>query len=211
MSFSMTCRDLDRVKLAFSVDRCGNWTAFRACPANRPRSSEPCRSFEKRCLTETSRRPAGRNSGSTVDSSAVHSLLKDLDDLALIRSKELSREQIVARQLKKRRGILEHLQCDHLSSLLQWMKNSLEFYRHSTCGSSVANLQSRGNARPADHDPGGCPPRACTSCCPRISADTATSTGVRRRGRPARRMQTVNVGDYFEEVTQRVLHLNPCL
>jgi phenylacetate-CoA ligase len=146
--------------------------------------------------------------GVTVDCSAIHSLLKDLDDLALIKRKDLSREQIVARQMQKRRGILERLQCDHLSSLLQWMKNSLEFYKHKLADhpARISELEemlalpitTREDVLQSLHE--------------LLPAKFSQYSNVNWRstsGTTSERMQTVHVGDYFEEVTQRVLHLNP--
>jgi len=147
--------------------------------------------------------------GVPVDCSAIQALLKDLDDLALIKSKSLSREQIVARQLKYRRAILERLQCDHLSSLLQWMKTSLEFYKHKLAGhpARITRLEelldlpitTREDVRQNLH-------KLLPAGLNRYSNINWRSTS----GTTSERMQTVHVGDYLQEVTQRVLHLNPC-
>jgi len=147
--------------------------------------------------------------GITVSCFTIHSLLKDLDDLALINRKEFSREQIVAKQLKNRRAILERRQCDHLSSLLQWMKDSLEFYKHKLADhtSRISELKelldlpvtTREDVRQNLH-------KLLPAGLNRYSNINWRSTS----GTTSERMQTVHVGDYLEEVTQRVLHLNPC-
>jgi phenylacetate-CoA ligase len=144
-----------------------------------------------------------------VDCSTINSLLKDLDDLALINRKEFSREQIVAKQLKNRRVILERLQCDHLSSLLHWMKDSLKFYKHKLADhpARISRLENvldlpittREDVRQNLH-------KLLPAGLNRYSNINWRSTS----GTTSERMQTVHVGDYLEEVTQRVLHLNPC-
>lgn len=146
--------------------------------------------------------------GIPVSCSSIHSLLKDLDDLALIKRKDLSREQIVARQLKQRCAILERLQCDHLSLLLQWMKDSMEFYKdkladHPTRISRREDMlalpiTTREDVRQNLH-------KLLPAGLNRYSNVNWRSTS----GTTSERMQTVHVGDYLEVVTQRVLNLNP--
>jgi phenylacetate-CoA ligase len=147
--------------------------------------------------------------GITVSCSSIHSLLKDLDDLALIKRNDLSREKIVAKQLKTRRAILERLQCDQLSSMIHWMKDSLEFYKHKLADhpARISRLENvldlpittREDVRQNLH-------KLLPAGLNRYSNINWRSTS----GTTSERMQTVHVGDYLQEVTQRVLHLNPC-
>lgn len=147
--------------------------------------------------------------GIRVDASSIHSLVKDLDRLALTLSGERSPSQIAVEQLEARRALLDRLQCGHLSSLLQWMKDNLDFYKRKLAGhpARVARLGDLSALPVTTREEVR---RGLHQLLPEGFGRFRNVDWRSTSGTTGERMQTVHEGDYLEEVTQRVLNLNPC-